>query len=140
MRSLFVALIFLGLLAPLRADSPPLKCSNKVQFQSQARLKLFHDIMTAPPGVGTLDLVFFPTATGRDVAKIEVIALLTMKDIGEEVWTVSHPDGQLAYYRVRMKIIKKDMADRTPYEVEPNNYAIQVQRLKHWPVPKPATP
>jgi hypothetical protein len=79
-----------------------LQYTPEVRMQSRAGDVLFHDLINAPGGIGTMNGVFYPHAKERRIVKIEVIAPYDNNAVGIERWSIGHSDSDAVPYLVRL--------------------------------------
>ena len=98
---LFVMLAMLAGCATT-GSSTKIAYTAEVQKQTCAGDALFHSLLTAVKGIGSVDAVAFPDAKERTLVKIEVIFPYDSKKMGSEHWTVRHDGGKTAVYQVTL--------------------------------------
>lgn len=98
---LLVTIITLAGCATLGGPSK-IACTPEVRRLSCAGDAVFHGVMTAVKGIGSVDEAAFPDTKERTLVKIEVIFPYDSKKMGSERWTVRHDGGKTAVYQVTL--------------------------------------
>jgi len=99
----------------LAANGELLSYEANVRKASFASDELFHDLLSAPHGVGQADAHAFPKAIERKLVRVEAFVPYDTKRTGIEVWTIQHAPGDTVSY---ILTLAPDWQGSVTFEVE----------------------